>query len=119
MLRSDLLGAWAHWITPDFEPRRYDTRFFVAVLPEGQQTRDVSGESDAVAWMRPRAALDAVRDGQLDMMPPTVRTCAEVAELARAADVLPAAAARSFATVEPRLVVEGDQFWLETDGGSA
>ena len=119
VLRSDLLGAWAHWITPDFEPRRYDTRFFVAVLPEGQQTRDVSGESDAVAWMRPREALDAVRDGRLDMMTPTVRTCTEIAGFARAADALPAAAARSFATVEPRLVFDGDEMWLEADGGWA
>ena len=37
MLRADLLGAWAHWITPAFEPRRYDTRFFVAALPRGQR----------------------------------------------------------------------------------
>ena len=34
--------AWAHWITPEFEPRRYDTRFFVAAMPAGQLTRDVS-----------------------------------------------------------------------------
>jgi 8-oxo-dGTP pyrophosphatase MutT (NUDIX family) len=115
VLRSDLLGAWAHWITPAFEPRRFDTRFFVAVLPRGQQTRDVSGESDAVAWMRPADALEAVRDGRLGMMTPTMRTCAEIAGLARADQVLPAAAARRFSTVQPRLVVEGDQMWLETD----
>ncbi|HWV26336.1 MAG TPA: NUDIX hydrolase, partial [Aeromicrobium sp.] len=35
-LRADLVGAWGHWITPAFEPRRYDTRFFVAALPAGQ-----------------------------------------------------------------------------------
>src|SRR5690349_6734092 len=35
-LRADLLGAWAHWITPAFEPRRFDTRFFVASMPAGQ-----------------------------------------------------------------------------------
>ncbi|GAU67817.1 hypothetical protein SSP35_05_03840 [Streptomyces sp. NBRC 110611] len=38
VLRSDLLGVWARWITPEFEPRRYDTWFFVAALPEGQHT---------------------------------------------------------------------------------
>jgi len=118
VLRSDLLGAWAHWITPRFETRRYDTRFFVAALPPGQRTRDVSGESEAVAWMRPLDALAAVQDGRLAMMPPTVRTCAEIAGLGRAADALPAAAARSLVTVEPRLVVEGDQVWLETDPAS-
>jgi 8-oxo-dGTP pyrophosphatase MutT (NUDIX family) len=116
VLRSDLLGAWAHWITPGFEPRRYDTRFFVAVLPAGQRTRDVSSESDAVAWMRPLDALDAVRDGRLAMMPPTEHTCVEIAELGCAADALPAAAARPLVTVEPRLVVEGDDVWLELAG---
>ncbi|MGH8834261.1 MAG: NUDIX hydrolase, partial [Actinomycetes bacterium] len=42
VLRTDLLGLWAHWITPEFEERRYDTRFFLAALPAGQLTRDVS-----------------------------------------------------------------------------
>ena len=116
VLRSDLLGAWAHWVTPRLEPRRYDTRFFVAVLPAGQRTRDVSSESDAVAWMRPADVLDAVRDGRLAMMPPTVQTCVEIAELGHAADALPAAAARSLVTVEPRLVVEGDDVWVEIPG---
>ncbi|HEY8478316.1 MAG TPA: NUDIX hydrolase, partial [Spirillospora sp.] len=42
VLRSDLLRPWAHWITPKVEPKRYDTRFFVAAMPEGQRARDVS-----------------------------------------------------------------------------
>ena len=54
VLRSDLLGAWAGWLTPVFEPRRYRTWFFVAVLPEGQRTRDVSSESASVTWMSVR-----------------------------------------------------------------
>ena len=37
VLRADLLRPWAHWITPAVEPRRYDTRFFVAALPAGQR----------------------------------------------------------------------------------
>jgi 8-oxo-dGTP pyrophosphatase MutT (NUDIX family) len=115
LLRSDLLAAWAHWITPAFEPRRYDTRFFVAVLPPGQRTRDVSGESDAVAWLRPGDAIEAVREGRLAMMPPTLRTCADLVALPRAGDALAAAAARRISTVQPRLVVDGDQMWLETD----
>ena len=42
VLRTDLLGSWDGWLTPVFEPKRYRTWFFVALLPEGQRTRDVS-----------------------------------------------------------------------------
>ena len=59
VLRTDLLGVWAAWLTPVFEPRRYRTWFFVADLPEGQRTRDVSTESDQVTWL---PAMQAVRD---------------------------------------------------------
>lgn len=118
VVRSDLLGAWTHWVTPAFEPKRYDTRFFVAVLPAGQQTRDVSGESDAVAWMRPADALAAVREGRLGMMPPTVRTCDDLTGLRRADDVLTASAQRRIVRIEPRLVVDADGAgWLETEEG--
>ncbi|MFE9251007.1 NUDIX hydrolase [Streptomyces sp. NPDC007088] len=74
VLRSDLLGAWARWITPEFESRRYDTWFFVAALPEGQRTRDVSTEADRTEWVRPVDALGRYEDGALQMMPPTVAT---------------------------------------------
>jgi 8-oxo-dGTP pyrophosphatase MutT (NUDIX family) len=64
-LRDDLLFPWARWITPEFEPKRYDTFFFVALLPEAQTARNVSGEADRTAWISPAAA-----DG-LTMLPPT------------------------------------------------
>ncbi len=61
VLRTDLLGAWSGWLTPVFEPRRYRTWFFVARLPEGQVTRDVSSESSSVMWA---GAMDAVVAGR-------------------------------------------------------
>ena len=117
VLRTDLVAAWAHWITPAFEPRRYDTRFFVAVLPAGQRTRDVSTESDAVTWLAAADAVEAAESGELEMLPPTVHTCAEVAALDRAGDAFAAAELRAIAPIEPRLVVEGDDVWLETGPG--
>ena len=78
VLRTDLLRAWAHWITPEFEPRRYDTRFFLAVMPAGQLTRDVVGEADKVAWMRPHEACAGVDDGSMAMLPPTYVTVQEL-----------------------------------------
>lgn len=78
VLRSDLLGAWAQWITPEVEPKRFDTKFFVAALPSGQRTRDVGGEADQVAWLRPADALTASRNGEIYLMPPTATTLAEL-----------------------------------------
>lgn len=65
VLRSDLLTPWARWLTPEFEPRRYDTYFFLARLPGAQVTRDVGGEADRVLWGYP-ADLE-----ELPMLPPT------------------------------------------------
>ena len=64
-LRDDLLLPWARWITPEFEPRRFDTWFFVAVLPPEQEARDVSGEADRTTWISPADA------NGLAMLPPT------------------------------------------------
>ena len=88
VLRGDLLRPWAHWITPEIEERRYDTRFFVAALPEGQRTRDVSTESDQVTWTRPADAVEAARRGDMLMLPPTRVTLTELAGYGSVADVL-------------------------------
>jgi 8-oxo-dGTP pyrophosphatase MutT (NUDIX family) len=65
VLRTDLLTPWDRWLTPDFEPRRYDTYFFLARLPERQVTRDVGGEAEEVLWGRPAELTE------LPMLPPT------------------------------------------------
>ena len=108
-LRADLLRPWAHWITPPQESvrRRYDTRFFVAALPAGQRTRDVTSEADVVEWVRPADALDQLRRGERPMMPPTIVTLEEVSAYPSVADVL--AAGRSVSRVAPVL--------SEIDGG--
>jgi 8-oxo-dGTP pyrophosphatase MutT (NUDIX family) len=103
VLRADLLAAWTHWITPEFEPRRYDTRFFVAALPAGQVTRDVSTESDVVGWMRPADALAAVDAGEMQMLPPTYVTVQDMGRLDGPQDALAAAAERDIRPLLPRL----------------
>jgi 8-oxo-dGTP pyrophosphatase MutT (NUDIX family) len=68
VLRSDLLTPWDRWLTPDFEPRRFDTYFFLARLPDQQVTRDVGGEAEHTIWGRPGDLTD------LPMLPPTLAT---------------------------------------------
>ncbi|MET7805578.1 NUDIX hydrolase [Micromonospora chersina] len=108
-LRSDLLLPWSRWITPEFEPRRFDTYFFVALLPEGQRTRDVSGEADHTLWLRPADALARAEAGELTMLPPTMVTLAQVAAAGDLAGVARAAATRDAATpVTPSLDLPED-----------
>jgi 8-oxo-dGTP pyrophosphatase MutT (NUDIX family) len=98
VLRGDLLAPWTRWITPEFEPRRFDTYFFVARLPEGQATREVGGEADHGLWRAPGQARD------LPMMPPTIVTLSDISAYSTVDDILAAAALRDAATpVTPRL----------------
>ncbi|MFF9147765.1 NUDIX hydrolase [Streptomyces sp. NPDC055051] len=115
-LRSDLLGAWARWITPEFEQRRYDTWFFVALLPAGQRTRDVSGEADRTVWTRPADAADGYDRGELTMMPPTIATLRSLLPCATAADALAAAGKQALTPVLAHARVEGDQVVLTWPG---
>jgi 8-oxo-dGTP pyrophosphatase MutT (NUDIX family) len=107
-LRVDLRGVayLAHWVTPVGPPRRYDTRFFVALAPSGQRATHDAGETVADRWVRPVDALAAHARGEFTMMPPTVRNLESVAHFPQAQDVL--AYARSLgpvAAVRPRIVV--------------
>ena len=95
VLRTDLLGVWDAWTTPIFEPKRYRTWFFVASLPVGQVTRDVSSESSSVAWIPARVAADQADAGELALMPPTYLTSMEVGTLSSPDEVLSVAASRS------------------------
>ena len=110
VLRSDLLRPWARWITPEVEPRRYDTRFFAAALPPGQRTRHVGGEADEVAWWPPEAAIQAARDGTLRLFPPTAVCLAQLAASGGLAAAL--AAPRDLSPVTPAVAASGGEFWL-------
>jgi len=101
VLRTDLLSALGGWLTPVFEPRRYLTSFFVAALPEGQITRDVSGESDKVTWIAVRDAIRAVDSGEMLMLPPTYATLCELYFALTPADALTHAAELPHMMVEP------------------
>ncbi|MEU6272395.1 NUDIX hydrolase [Streptomyces populi] len=116
VLRSDLLGAWARWITPEFESRRYDTWFFVAVLPEGQRTRNASTEADRTVWIRPADAAAGYDKGELLMMPPTIATLRGIVEYESSAEALAGAAARDLAPVLAEARLEDGEVVLSWPG---
>ncbi|RYJ31457.1 NTP pyrophosphohydrolase [Streptomyces sp. L-9-10] len=116
VLRSDLLGAWARWITPEFEPRRYDTWFFVAALPPGQRTRNASTEADRTVWIRPAEATEAYDRGELLMMPPTVATLRQLQSYGSADEALAGSDSRDLTPVLATARMEGEELVLSWPG---
>lgn len=95
---------FAHWITPAIEPRRYDTRFFLARLPPGRSVRADPREMNDAVWLTPEDALERFRNGELPMVFPTVRTLETLAGQQSAAAALDAFRGREVPALEPRLV---------------
>ena len=102
----------AHWITPPFEKRRYDTWIFAAALPEGQSAAGSSTETDHDAWVLPRSLLTAYAEGHAVMLPPTVVMLEQLAEFASVDEFL---ADRPVLTaVAPELVDLGDRLVMRS-----
>ncbi|MFV0128607.1 NUDIX hydrolase [Streptomyces sp. HMX112] len=116
VLRSDLLGAWARWITPEFEPRRYDTWFFVAALPTGQRTRNASTEADRTVWIRPADAAAGYDRGELLMMPPTIATLRALEPHGTPGAALAASGDQDLTPVLAQARLEGDEVVLSWPG---
>jgi 8-oxo-dGTP pyrophosphatase MutT (NUDIX family) len=73
------LRPWARWVTPAFEQRRFDTWFYLARLPAGQEARDLGGEGERATWLEPADAVERHRAGELPMFPPTLVCLEELA----------------------------------------
>jgi 8-oxo-dGTP pyrophosphatase MutT (NUDIX family) len=95
----------AHWVTPVGPPRRYDTRFFVALAPVGQIAGHDDHETVDSRWLRPRDALALHERGEFDLMLPTAQNLAAVAQFETAREVLDFANAQAeVPRIEPRIV---------------
>ena len=101
-LAPGALSFFAHWITPEQAPTRFDTRFFLATLPAGQEARHDGRETSAGEWMRPADALERYRRGEAQLVPPTFVLLSELARLSDTVTAHRAAAARQVVTVLPR-----------------
>ncbi|WP_091246066.1 NUDIX hydrolase [Klenkia soli] len=118
-LRSDLLRPFAHWITPPVEPRRYDTKFFAAALPVGQEAQDVSGEADEAGWSTPGAALAEHEAGTRPMLPPTIHTLGQLAAFPDVAAVLAGCPPAPLEPISPTFAEDADgQRWAVLPDGT-
>ena len=73
VLAVDQVRYFSHWITPEGEPKRFDTRFFLARAPEGQAYAHDDAELIGSEWVRPTDALARHRAGDFAMIGPTIR----------------------------------------------
>jgi 8-oxo-dGTP pyrophosphatase MutT (NUDIX family) len=81
----------AHWVTPVGESRRFDTRFFLAAAPSGQDGRHDDAELVDSRWVRPADALADAEAGNLLMLPPTIANLRTLASSGSVAEALAAA----------------------------
>lgn len=103
-LRIADMVPWTRWITPKLASvsrKRFDTRFFVAQVPEGAVEKHDEREATEAAWMRPRAALERYWDREIELAPPQIQSLAHLARFSHAADVLADARLRPPPLIEP------------------
>ena len=118
-LQAQDLVPWSRWVTPEGEPRRYDTLFFVTALPEGEDALATGTEMDAVVWLSPADALAALERGELAMMPPTWITLRELGECPDVPGVLASALDRPLVPVRPKLVDDEEGIRLQLPTGES
>jgi len=106
LLAVDRLRYFSHWVTPAGAPRRYDTRFFVGLVPEGQAALHDDAEVVASEWLVPSEALERHRAGELDLMFPTIKHLESFSGFSSAHELWSTATA-DVPTIEPRISVDG------------
>lgn len=72
------LGRWSHWVTPELMPKRYDTRFFIVFMREGQECLPDLIETTHGIWISPEKGLTGNFKGDIPLSPPTLVTLHEL-----------------------------------------
>jgi 8-oxo-dGTP pyrophosphatase MutT (NUDIX family) len=104
----DALVKFSRWITPAQVQIRFDTHFFLAGLPAGQEPKVDGEECVDLGWFTPEAALDAHGAGELALVFPTIKHLEQLREFASVDALLAHARGRDVQPVEPRVVLEGE-----------
>lgn len=107
-LTLERLAPFAHWITPTFEPRRFDTHFFLVLAPSVQVARHDGREAVDHEWVRPADLLERRIRGEAKLMFPTRLNLEVLARATNAAEAEASARARDVVTVEPQVVERAD-----------
>jgi len=111
-LALDELAYFAHWVTPEIEIKRFDTRFFVARAPEGQTPIHDAGETSHSEWVDPAEAIERCRRQEISLPPPTWTTLSMLTRFESVDAVLAWARTKKIPRVQPRFEKRGDQTLL-------
>jgi 8-oxo-dGTP pyrophosphatase MutT (NUDIX family) len=108
----DALAYFAHWVTPEIEIKRFDARFFAAVLPPGQEAAYADGESSGGAWFDPADAVARCRAGEIALPPPTWTTLRVLERFSSVDAVMAWARTCQVSRIQPEFVKRGDTAML-------
>ncbi len=104
------LAPWSRWITPRVPSvmnKRFDTRFFAAMVPPEQVATHDDYETTESTWLSPRAALQRYWDREIEMAPPQIMTLAQLARHATAEEAVAAARTRRPPLIQPESLEDG------------
>ena len=107
-IATELMTPYAHWITPTFVPKRFDTWFFLAEAPEDQIALHDGSESTDSVWIGPQEAIEEAKAGKRTLVHATTKNLELLAEGKTVAGAISAASARKIVTVQP---------WVEEKDG--
>ena len=110
--RDDLLAPWTRWVTPEGLPKRYDTRFLIAVQPPDQEADARTSEAVDAAWSTPADAIAAFERGDRALLPVTWAVLCDLGRHADTDALLAEARSRRPRPVAPRFVAEDDRVRL-------
>ncbi|HQS19396.1 NUDIX hydrolase [Reyranella sp.] len=107
-IATELMTPYAHWITPTFVPKRFDTWFFLAEAPEDQIALHDGSESTDSVWIGPQEAIEEGKAGKRTLVHATTKNLELLAEGKTVTGAIAAAGARKIVTVQP---------WVEEKDG--
>jgi 8-oxo-dGTP pyrophosphatase MutT (NUDIX family) len=102
------LVEFSRWITPAAVRTRFDTHFFLAVMPHGQEPRVDGEECVEQGWFTPQAALDAHAAEQIVLVFPTIKHLEQLRQFTSVEALLTHARGREVQPIQPKVVLEGE-----------
>jgi 8-oxo-dGTP pyrophosphatase MutT (NUDIX family) len=111
-LQTLAVHPWSRWITPRMPSvtnKRFDTRFFISVMPAGQNAAHDDFEATESAWLRPRVALEQYWEREIELAPPQIMSLAHLSRYQTAAQALQAARASAPPVIMPEAYQENEE----------